>query len=490
MNKWLSRVRTNPYFLPILVIIAVGLVANAWILSSNNFFINDDFDWLRIADFSSFGQLFHPLPIQTYNDRPIGAMFIKLLYEAFGMNAQLHHVVLMSLHLVNGILVFSFTKILLTKKRVNRARLIAFCAGLWFVAWPEALFLIGWDAGIFDLLGCTLFLLFLVIHLSSIGSPRKWSYGFVMGLMLFLSLRTKEMAVTLPFIAMAGELWVTDGRSWSDIWVATKRLGLPLVVLAIYLVAIGLKFGSHEAGFGRNSPYFVSLNPLTVLYGIPKYLALYFNPSNPGYEVTGRHIELFLVIAICCVLLALDFFLKRTKNNVLPFMLLLAFMSLGPVLPLANNVQRLYLYFPSVFLAAAVAYTIVRAFEITTGKRKHILVAGLSISISILIPLFAINTSSNRVFRSYYLMAAGKNRQVYYQLSALKRPGRGQVIVLRGTALAGEYLPFLDRYNFLEPMQIIWGDKSLSYRLLTADQQCPTCYIVSYVNGIPELTQR
>jgi hypothetical protein len=492
MIKRLGRFKWAGLLALMLVAIAgAGLAANSWILSPNNFFINDDYDWLHIAAFSNYQSMFHLLPAQAYNDRPVGAMFIKLLYDLFGTSSRLHHGVLMGVHLVNGLLVFWLGWKLLAQKRVAQAKLIAFCAGLWFAAWPEALFLIGWDAGIFDLLGCTLFLMFMLVHISSRGSSRRWLWGSVMAVLLLLSLRTKEMAVTLPVLALVTELWLRGSYSRAAAKDALVRLALPFGVLAVYLGAIAARFGSHEAGFGEGSPYFVSLNPLQLLGSVPKYLDLYFNPFNPAYDVSGGRFEaLTIALIVLVAIIALHLLSRRQGSpDALPFMFLLGVMSLGPVLPLVNSVQRLYLYFPSAFLAIGVAIAAVRLTGWLAGRWPTV-ASATAVGLVVILPWLALETGANQLFRSYYLRAALKNKQVYAQLAHLPRPHPNQTLVLSGQPRLGEYLPFLDRYPVLEPMQIIFHDDSLRYRKLAPGETCPDCYIMTYKDGLPIATQR
>lgn len=77
-----------------------------WVVSVDNSFSFDDVGWMQKVRTSTYLELFTFLPHSTYLDRPIGAMFLKLLYENWGLDYCRHHVILVIIHLVNVLLYF------------------------------------------------------------------------------------------------------------------------------------------------------------------------------------------------------------------------------------------------------------------------------------------------------------------------------------------------------------------------------------------------
>ncbi|MRD45831.1 hypothetical protein GHT07_00960 [Caenimonas koreensis DSM 17982] len=57
-------------------------------LGARHFFFADDWGWLYLAEFAPVTQIVSILPQQVYNDRPVGALFIKLLYRLFGLEPR------------------------------------------------------------------------------------------------------------------------------------------------------------------------------------------------------------------------------------------------------------------------------------------------------------------------------------------------------------------------------------------------------------------
>ena len=147
-----TPVRANAQFdcAAIAAIVATAFLYNRWLLDARTYFFFDDWQWLWRAEFFPWSDTyFSLLPSWAYNDRPVGATFIKVLYGLFQLNHRAFQFALLSLHAINCALLFA-----IAVRYIGRAGAViaALLAATWFAS-NDA---VGWTAAIFDLLGATL----------------------------------------------------------------------------------------------------------------------------------------------------------------------------------------------------------------------------------------------------------------------------------------------------------------------------------------------
>lgn len=95
-----------------------------WVVSIDNSFSFDDVTWLQKVSVSSYRELFTVLPHSTYLDRPVGAMFLKLLYDTLGLDYSRHHVVLVIIHLINVLLAFLMSENIFKRKEESQNKIL------------------------------------------------------------------------------------------------------------------------------------------------------------------------------------------------------------------------------------------------------------------------------------------------------------------------------------------------------------------------------
>lgn len=103
----------------IIMLLGFSLLSVFWIISEKNSFCFDDTTWLLKVSTTSYQDLFSFIPHSAYLDRPIGVIFLKLLYDLFGLDYGYHHAVLIGLHIINTVLVFLVTQVLFEFKFRN-----------------------------------------------------------------------------------------------------------------------------------------------------------------------------------------------------------------------------------------------------------------------------------------------------------------------------------------------------------------------------------
>ena len=78
-----SSLSWHARWLPLLVAVIAALWFNRWVLDPAHFFFADDWGWLERAQFGPWQNSIHLLPTAIYNDRPVGELLIRGLYEVF-----------------------------------------------------------------------------------------------------------------------------------------------------------------------------------------------------------------------------------------------------------------------------------------------------------------------------------------------------------------------------------------------------------------------
>lgn len=98
------------------ILFAFSLLSVFWMMSAQNSFCFDDISLLLKVSTSSYEEIFSFWPHTAYADRPVGVMFIKFLYEVFGLDYGCFHAVFVVLHLCNTFLTFVVVKRIFQRK--------------------------------------------------------------------------------------------------------------------------------------------------------------------------------------------------------------------------------------------------------------------------------------------------------------------------------------------------------------------------------------
>jgi len=305
----------------VLALLAAAVYVLRWTVSPDNYFFADDWMWFFYASKTPITAWLNVFPNHLYNDRPFGGLFIRALYNLFEFNHVAYHSVYLVLHLLNVVLAFFIATRLLHSDRA------AFCSAILFGCWGSALNAPTWVASIFDLLCCTLILSALLAHLSARSS---W---LVAGLYL-LAIRTKEIAIVLPFLLLADE--IVSSLHWpkARIWKTAKALGPMLVVLLAYSLAY-LRLSGRET-IPESDPYHFAIGLPSFVSGMEYYLHDFLYIPNSGSAAVA--------VFLCLALLSLAL---RWRTEFLGFAGFVLF--LLPVLFLPARRSTLYLYVPSAF---------------------------------------------------------------------------------------------------------------------------------------------
>ncbi|KKQ71362.1 MAG: TPR domain protein [Candidatus Shapirobacteria bacterium GW2011_GWE1_38_92] len=343
--KWFFK-KYKQNIIYILVIIIFTIILQSWILDSRNFFFLDDWDHLYKAQFIPYSQLWHLIPTQMYNDRPVGFIFVKFIYQIFGLNSFAFHSIFLGLHITNAILVyFLFKK--LTKNNTS-----AFLIALLFANWPKSIMAAQWTAAVFDTLSSFLGLIYLNFSFSNN------KYIKIMSLFIFfLALRTKESVIFLPLIPLIHNFIKTKKITISPELFLSLIYGLSLFYLSII---------TYNQAYDSNNPYLPNYNPINWIINLIKYLYIYFGITETTFAFSSfRPLGLISLLTsfFTLVFFSIIYFKKKHNYN-LPLLFLSSFLiTILPIIPLINRQQKLYLYLPSVFISAFIVILFINFFK-------------------------------------------------------------------------------------------------------------------------------
>jgi len=372
----------------ILAIIVVTIFLQSWILNTRNFFFLDDWDHLFKAQFVPYSELWHLLPTQMYNDRPVGFIFVKFIYQIFGLNSYAFHSVFLSLHIANAILVFFLFK------KIFKNSTSAFLVALLFANWPKSIMAAQWTAAVFDTLSVFLGL----IYLNLITSEKKL-FKYLSLIPLFLALRTKESVIFLPLIPLIYN------------FIKSKKFVLSPDLFLSLIYGLGLFYLSkvtNNQGYDPGNPYFPNYNPFNWLIALFKYLYIFFGLTETGFSFSNFRLLGLLSSGFFVIVIIFLSKLKISKTHI--FFLISFLISIAPVLPFVNRQHKLYLYLPSIFLFGL----IVSLLKIYNSKL---------LVISAMLLLIAVNKFNRwqNMDTSFWLQYNQENRIAYQNLANIPK---------------------------------------------------------------------
>jgi hypothetical protein len=317
----------------LLIIVLAGVIVAslAWSLSPSNFFRADDWDLLYRARFWSYWSLFRFFPEQMYNDRPIGDLINKLLFQIFGLNHTGFQCVFIALHLLSTFIVY------LIAKRVLCGSFYAFAVALIFGGLYQTQGAVTWVAAIFDLSASAFMLLAIYAYLER----NRW--GMVVSLICyFLAVRSKEFGLFLPFILIAFDL--AESRvdlNWQNLLAVIKRARWHLLVFTIFAALYAYLF-LRTYYVSSEHAYSQVFSFAEFIAGMKFNLGAFFFPSTTNRTRATVALVLFF---------AFTFYGLVARNRPIVCGAVCFLISIAPVLFLKNHRDMLYMYHPAFYLA-------------------------------------------------------------------------------------------------------------------------------------------
>lgn len=415
-------------------IIVLVLLFHGWLLDARNFFIFDDFSHFLYVQ-HSFPE-FSLVPSQMYNDRPVGSIFLYFFFQFLGTNHQLHHLMLLFLHITSSVLLYGFLLKLFSIQKREDLLWLAFPITLLFALWTRSTFAIWWSSAIFDLVGL-LFSLTYLLSYTRLHNRFSWKSFACMLLSFFLMVRSKEATLLIAAIPVLNEMLLVD-KSWKITQIRqliTNRTFLicfTFLLISFYYIVSLFVLGNKTAymGFGPESPYYTSLNPLLLGRNMLRYLYSYFSILETGFNFQSFQPVGVISTAIGIFMPLLALFFHHKNRKLLLFFMLSTIAAFLPVLPMVNTQHKLYLYIPSVFLAALVLLTVKSLLDLvprSVNQRKILLF------LLILVLLFTHSFTPYLSDKKWWILVGEEGKRSWESMGLLPPPEKNESVILSGT---------------------------------------------------------
>lgn len=315
------------------LIALVSFLFNSWYLNPHLTFFADDWGWLHSSFSNQWSSYFSLIPIRIYNDRPVGALLVKIFFELFSLNYFAFAVCLLSLHAINCALIYLITSRYLSK-------VAALLAALLSATWISANNAIGWTAAIFDLLGATMCMLSLLFKQMANRTEKRVWFDLLGVSFYILAIRTKEFSIGLIALFVLIDLLLEK----IDLKVSLKRLIPYFLVFLFYATYYFYLYLGVVIPEG--DPYSLQMSIPGVMTNLYIYVKSLFYEQVFGNWILAS----FLLGVFICIFLCSGYLRRVYFFAVSAFVILL-----GPTLLLAKHVDPLYLYAPHFFMAMSIA---------------------------------------------------------------------------------------------------------------------------------------
>jgi len=315
------------------------------------------------------------LPQFAYNDRPVGFILERWLFDAFGFDYGPQVVGMLLVHLANLVLAFSIFK------RLGVSVLLSVTGLCVFGTLSTTAETVTYIGAIFDVL-CLFFILASIVAFMS----QKRGAALLSAILFFLALRTKEFAIVLPLVLL-GMLYCASPIPRPT--QVLKRLWIQLAIWAIFLYKYAVLIHRMIPATAPGNPYRIHANFKTVITSLTYYIALIFHADAP------RQKSIILIFTVAIAVYAL------WRRNRWTLWALAAFvLTILPVSIIPGVRYPFYVYAPQLFLLLAFALTIDDALKLSINDARNRWVAATAIAALILTSVVSFQRSpyfTNRV---------------------------------------------------------------------------------------------
>ena len=402
--------RVWQHFAPFVVVASItALLLKTFRLYKGAYFSSDDFNNLSLVQGETLVQMLaHILnPVSSYF-RPAGMMCYWLGLQLFDLNAAAYQCLMWSLHAANTALVYFVLK-QLTASRAGAA------LGAMLFASQFVFANIYWDFGnIFDCLSAFFSLIGILFWISE---PRRWFHVVIASLALFLAIKGKEMALTLPAIWVSYDLLVRKDMNRKMIAHWVLPAGLAVWYGLTKIVTGSAAVPSMNEVVPPWHPYYMSVRVSTLAHGCGEYLNMLSGTNLP-----------WQVWCLGIVALLLIFVVLRSRLGL--FFQCYIFFAFLPVIFLVNHRANHYWYFPFVGIAGFAAMLARSVIGLIEARNPQWLAKSAASAVFVLLCWSSFILHKNKVkgYVSTQRQRADECRSFVTALRSLPRPVNGETI--------------------------------------------------------------
>lgn len=196
---------------------------------------------------------------------------IYVLYKLFGLHPWPWHLVYLTIHAVNGLLLYILFSTLLLDSQVKNGRLISFIAACLFITCPAASEPVVWEAANhFLLVPCLIFLILVIVQ--KFHKEQKPGYALLAGFLFLYASFSLEFFYMTPWFVLLLICYYRFALQYDKV-IFRKAISwffVPLVVLLAghftLLRIVGHTFISHYGNLNRMPLLYYLDKPLKYLY--------------------------------------------------------------------------------------------------------------------------------------------------------------------------------------------------------------------------------
>lgn len=293
-----------------------------------------------VTDFTGFSERIMLYPDESilkkygyYSIQWVTSLMMYIPYVLWELHRDLWGVYFITLHAINGILLYELAKLFLQRWSISHSSSIALGAAFIFLLHPYQVEPVIWKACISYLLCVGLMSTSLILFLKK---RNYWYLGWSCFVFL-LSLMTIELAFTLPFIIFTLVCCLEESEDWIDtVWKGVTRSLPHLSVLLFYLIWNKWSEGEFVGHYGAR--VHLSGNPIDMLSTISKYfykdLLFIRHWPHPLKESVFQFLSGWM--GILCLMVPLAVTLLFSKRKKRPFVIFLSFGFGLALLPISN----------------------------------------------------------------------------------------------------------------------------------------------------------
>ena len=321
-----------------------------YIPSVSNFFVADDFTWLKwAAQDNASGLLQHFTNSQGFFYRPLTKIITYLLYILFSFQPAGYHVFIIILHFLVSLGAFFFAK------KITGNNLLGFLSAALFIVHPTHAENVFWYSGLSGVLA-SFFMIYAVLSFYRFREKKSVASYMVAFILSILAFASYEMAVVLPLIFLCLDFYISGLKKLKHYYL---HIPFFLLITAYYILRIFTNTFQSGGDYSYNlSKVFQNISGNLLGYiGMflgGDYFMPYYNVLRSNTRSSSGIVGIILFVLV--VLLLVIFYKKRfvvkriLKDDLakkILFGLGFAFISVVPFLALGNIAPR-YLYFASI----------------------------------------------------------------------------------------------------------------------------------------------
>lgn len=372
--------KANSHFVNYIFIFFVGLFIFSPCLF--NFFVSDDFIWIKRGGDLSLDSFLCGSESSTYNIfRPLVPPFFFLLHWVFGVSPYGYHLSSVLLHVLNGVIFYYILSHFALRKNIIVLSSVIFVSHF---AHEETIF---WTSSISIIICCFFFLLSILTFLKWLTNGKIWFYLLSLGFGV-IAFFIREDALTLPLI-LSLLIWLKYFRSGQIITngpghqtrITALISVIPFFLLVVFYwklrnlslphLSFGPLFSLNPANLLKNAIYFSGnlIIPIRLIFDGIGYD--YFITINSALKNVSSNLMVVMASSLIIAFSILCFFgwvRKRKRNSKL--LLIIFFILLFPYLFFRGYGLR-FTYFPAIGFSLIGSYLMVSGLETVTKRSRY-----------------------------------------------------------------------------------------------------------------------